>query len=234
MQRLRQSEKAQDTPAIKIWQPDIVPVDSEELRKEDNYALLEKQIELPFTTHEAIAREIATIEINISRQAIRTAFTTVPTALKAEAGDVITLRHNVPGWAAGKAFKLEGLGIKGGEVVVSGSEYSPTSYTVSDVVLGDDAPDTNLPDPMTVEPPGAPVVQESLYTTREGAGLKVKASLSWEESPDAFVDQYEIQKQQGIAVTFVGVTSDNAMEIFDIEPGTYAFYVRAVNVLVGL
>jgi hypothetical protein len=76
-------------------------------------------------------------------------------------------------------------------------------------------------------------VAETLYVTRDGAGVKARAALSWTASADAFLDQYQVEYKLSAAGawTVAGRTTDTAFALDDIAPGTYDFRVKAVNVL---
>ena len=94
-------------------------------------------------------------------------------------------------------------------------------------------PDTNLPDPFVVGAPGMPTVSESLYITKNGAGVKAKVELNWTAANDAFVNQYEIQYKEegGTKYLHGGTVSDTDVEILDIAPKKYYFRIRAINAL---
>ncbi|HYH63439.1 MAG TPA: hypothetical protein VD866_01960, partial [Urbifossiella sp.] len=95
----------------------------------------------------------------------------------------------------------------------------------------DPAPDTNLPDPLFVSPPGTPVVTEELYVTADGSAAKSKAVVTWPASPDAFVRDYQVEYKLTAATeyTTAGRTFATTLEVLDMAPGTYDFRVKAYN-----
>ena len=213
------------------WQPDIATIDSTALRTLDNGLMLEREISLPFTSDEATAKQIATINLNQSRQQILTEFTATVAGIRCEVGDVVTVTHSTPGWAS-KKFRVLRMALQNNdEVRITALEYDETVYDFGTIAVTDASPNTNLPNPYSVETPTNLSVSESLYVTRDGAGVKAKASLQWEMVDDAFVSLYQIEYRitNGSSWIPVGTTYTSEFDVLDINPGTYSFRVRAVN-----
>jgi hypothetical protein len=153
------------------WQPDIAVVDSSANRTADNGLLLEKTIDLPFTSDIDRAKMIATINLNQSRQSITCEFTSTIEGLRCEVGDVVYINHTTPGWTyfcsdlqytdketcelngetwdnTGKLFRIMRLTLQNNdEVRVLALEYDATAYDFGTIAVSDAAPNTNLPDP---------------------------------------------------------------------------------------
>jgi len=213
------------------WQPDIATIDSAGLRSLDNGLLLEREISLPFTSDEATAKQIATINLNQSRQQILTEFTATVAGIRCEVGDVITITHSTPGWSA-KKFRVLRMALQNNdEVRVTALEYDETVYDFGSIPVSDATPNTNLPNMLSVAAPSAPSVIESLYVTKSGAGVKAKVDLAWAAARDIFVRDYQVQYRLQSEASFrvAGVTTDTRFEIFDITPGRYDFRVKAIN-----
>jgi hypothetical protein len=219
------------------WQPDVTAVESTALRTIDNGLLLEREIELPFTSSEPRAKAIATMNLNQSRQQVSCEFTATIEGMRCEVGDVVYISHKTPGWdtlnsGAGKKFRIIEIAMQStDEVRVKALEYDETVYDFGTIPASDPTPNTNLPDPFTVALPGLPAVSEEIYVTREGAGVKAKAILTWTAAPDIFVRQYEVQYKLTSASTYTsaGTTSGTTFDVLDIAPGTYDFRVKAIN-----
>ena len=219
------------------WQPDVTAVESTALRTIDNGLLLEREIELPFTASEPRAKAIATMNLNQSRQQVSCEFTATIEGMRCEVGDVVYISHKTPGWdtlnsGAGKKFRIIEIAMQStDEVRVKALEYDETVYDFGTIPASDPTPNTNLPDPFTVALPGLPAVSEEIYVTREGAGVKAKAILTWTAAPDIFVRQYEVQYKLTSASTYTsaGTTSGTTFDVLDIAPGTYDFRVKAIN-----
>lgn len=215
------------------WQPDLAVVESTALRTADNGLLLEREIELPFTADIYRARQIAEQELKQSRQSITVSFRATIEALRCEVGDVVTITHTTPGWTA-KSFRVLALRLlPEEEVEVTAREYDASVYTLNSLEQADAEPDTTLPDPLAVAAPGVPTAVESLYQTRDGAGVRSLATVTWEAAPDAFVREYELAWKLAAVATWrtAGRSPDTSFELLDPAPGLYDLRVRAFNAL---
>ena len=219
------------------WQPDIAVIDSSTLRTQDNGLLLEKTIDLPFTNDIDRAKMITTINLNQSRQQITCEFTATIEGLRAEVGDVVYVKHATPGWDTlnsnqGKLFRVIGIKLKNtDEVSVSCLEYDATAYDFGTISASDSAPNTNLPDMTTAVAPTGLAIAESLYTTTNGSGVKVKGTVSWTASADVFVKEYIVEYKLNADSTWIFETTTRrtTADILDLAPGDYDVRVKAVN-----
>ncbi|WP_457831936.1 hypothetical protein, partial [Staphylococcus aureus] len=68
-------------------------------------------------------------------------------------------------------------------------ETDPSIYNPSSSILVVPAASahTSFPNAINVLPPSNLAVGEQLYTSRDGGGVKNRAILTWNASPDAFV-----------------------------------------------
>ena len=101
----------------------------------------------------------------------------------------VTFTNTALGWNS-KVFRIKKFSTTGiGAITLLLQEESSASYdwNSGQATTLDPAPDTDLPDPFTVQPPGAITVTEELYVTRDGAGVKTQANLSWVASNDIFL-----------------------------------------------
>ncbi len=221
----------------RAWQPDIATIDSTTLRTQDNGLLLEREITLPFTSDEATAKQIATINLNQSRQQVLTEFTATIAGLRCEVGDVVSITHSTPGWSA-KKFRILRMALQNNdEVRVTALEYDETVYDFGTIATSDATPNTNLPSLTSVVAPSNLSCAESLYFN--APTLHNRVTLNWEASEDAFVYKYEVQSQvynaTGTATagpwTDRGETLSSTFNIDDLDVGFYAFRVRAVNTM---
>jgi hypothetical protein len=131
-------------------------------------------------------------------------------------------------------------------------ETSPLAYDwdASEAAVYAAAPRTSLPSAFGIEPPGSPEITEALYVTRDGAGVKALARISWQVSPSPYVADYLVQAQYlGAAAggaeggdpdsdpdwvpdwVDVGRSEGSSLEIRDITPGTWTVRVKARSVL---
>lgn len=225
------------------WQPsDFPPITNATYLSEDNSERVWRDIELPFTTSMATAQRLAKIQLEKARQQITVSLPCKLTAYRVKAGDTVSLTNTRMGWSA-KAFDViesrltidtaDGAPALGVDLILRETASTVYDWSSSEETIVDAAPDTDLPDPFTVQPPGALTVTEELYVTRSGDGVKTKANLSWLASIDAFAARYEVQYKLTSATdyTVAGETAALAFEVFDLTPGSYTFRVRAINQL---
>lgn len=224
------------------WQPSDFPaVESDTYMAEDNGERVYKDINLPWTISASMAQRLAKIELLRARQQITTVWPCKLSAYRVQTGDVVNLSYARLGWHE-KPFEVVGTTLTPEEddqdnvylgVDLSLRETAPNVYdwSASEEQPFDAAPDTNLPNPFTVLPPGAPEVTESLYETRDSAGVKAKATLTWVASADAFVREYQPEYKLVSASdwTVLSRTPGTTADILDIAPGIYDFRVKAIN-----
>ena len=219
------------------WQPDIAVVDSSALRTNDNGLLLEKTIDLPFTSDIDRAKMITTINLNQSRQQIVCEFTATIEGLRCEVGDVVYIKHPTPAWHTlnsnqGKLFRVMRITLQNNdEVRIIGMEYDATAYDFGTISASDAAPNTNLPDLLTVITPTTLTTTESLYDTIGSAGVKVRVEIDWTASADVFVREYDVEYKKSADSTWIFLTTTRATtaRLDDVDPTIFDFRVRAVN-----
>jgi len=215
----------------KAWQEDIAPVESTELRALDNGLVLETEISLPFTADAGTAKQIATIELNQSRQQTACRFTAFISGMRCEVGNVVTITHGTPGWSA-KKFRILGIALKNNdEVIVTAREYAETVYDFGTILAYDSAPNTNLPSLTSIAPPFNIEAVEEFYNT--GKELQHRVILTWEPPPDAFVASYEVEYKLSSAETWFHVANIRtpSVTIPQLAPGMYDFRVRSINTI---
>jgi hypothetical protein len=218
------------------WQPDIAVVESTALRTLDNGLLLERTLDLPFTTDIDRAKMISTMFINQSRQQVKVEFTATIYALRAEVGDVVFIKHKTPAWdtlnaGQGKKFRIMKMVLQNNdEVRVSVLEYDTTVYDYGVIGVSDSSPNTNLPDSTRSTPPTSLTAYEEMYVTNTSQGAQIKANLSWSSPSDAFVKKFEVEYREiGQVWEFVTTTKNNHAQIVNLKAGNYEFRVRSVN-----
>jgi uncharacterized protein (DUF2141 family) len=216
----------------RAWQPDIAIIDSTTLRTQDNGLLLEKTIDLPFTSDIDRAKMITTVNLNQSRQQISCQFTATIEGLKAEVGDVVFITHATTGWTA-KPFRVMRISLQGNdEVRVSVIEYDANAYNFGTIQVSDGAPNTNLPDTTQVGQPNGLSATEELYTTNTSQGAQVRANLSWGQPTDAFVVNYDVEYKNGTNDwEYVTSTKRLTAQVNNLSANDYYFRVRAINTM---
>ena len=230
------------------WQPtDFPAVVNATYLAEDNGEEIWKDLDYAFTISPSTAQRISKQELEAVRQQITTTWPCKLRAFRVQAGNVVNLKNTRMGWTgSGKPFEVANFSFAirtdgdvprlGVDLVLRETAAGVYDWNSGEETTVDLAPNTTLPDAFTVQPPGIPSIAESLYETTGSAGVKAKATASWAESPDMFVQQggqYQLEYKLSSASTWtvqprVKSTSD---AIFDIAPGVYDFRVKAINSL---
>ena len=219
------------------WQADIAVIDSDTLRTQDNGLLLEKTIELPFTSDVDRAKMISTINLNQSRQSMLVEFNATIEGMRCEVFDLVYIKHETPAWhtlngGLGKIFRVVDITLQNdNEVRVLAMEYDATSYDFGTIAVTDAAPDTNLPNMSSVKAPTAISATESLYDTIGSGGVKARVDIEWLRAQDYFVDGYEVQwRENGTNKwTYLTTTKNTEARLDDANPVVHDFRVRAFN-----
>jgi hypothetical protein len=224
------------------WQPDDFPAYvSEVYRAEDGGEEKWRDIALPFTQSATMAQRLAKIELERARRQMSIRFAGKLSAWAVQVGDTVALTYDRWGMAAKPYEVIEArldLATSGDgpqllpELVLR--ETSPLVYDwdASEAAIYAAAPRSTLPSAFNVAPPGSPEIAESLYITRDGAGVKAAVLVSWRASDSAYVAQYQVESRVfGGTWTNHGRTDATAMEIRDIAPGLWEFRVKALTVL---
>jgi len=213
------------------WQDDFITIDSPALRELDNDLMLQREIQLPFTSDEVTARQITTINLNQSRQQLAVEFNATIKGMRAEVGDVVYITHSTPAWT-NKAFRVMEISMMGtSDVKITAVEYDATTYDFGTISTVDATPNTNLPDMTIVASPVAPLVSESIYQTLDGSAVKAKASISWTASTANFISHYVLEYKESSETDYLVVTTTQGLtaEILDIAPAIYDFRLKVVN-----
>ncbi len=214
------------------------PVRSRVAIEEDGEELLH-QIELPFTNTESEALRLASLELRRNRDSLVADLPGRLQLLDLMPGDFVTFPLQELEWED-KAFEVVQCLLDGSEEEGVGQsllirETAPESFdeTLSEEVAAAATPNTNLPDPGAVIPPRFLDVEESLYRARVGDGLKSKATLKWQASPDGYLHQYQADFRFSGETEWrtIGRTDGTMAEALDIAPGVYDFRVIAINSL---
>lgn len=212
----------------KKWSADIVEYSNAEFLAEDGEPLVQ-ELDLPFTTNAQTARELAEIACKQSRLTKKIDMLCTQAILQHLPGDVLSLTYPDFGYTA-QPFRLMGTTLQpDGNIKVSLEEYDDDVYTSGPVSSEDLGVETSFKSPREVTAPGSPMVTEELYTTING--LKIKATLTWAESPDPYVSHYVVSHQAPDSSEWVdvGTTTSPRLEIFDLQTGANQFRIKALN-----
>lgn len=218
------------------WQAtDFPQVTNALYEAQDGGERITRDVQLPYTDDVYAAQRIAKIELERHRQQITGTFPAKLKGLRIVPWRPVKIDIGLLGWEE-KLFRITKWKLaEDGGVDLDYEEYAPEIYdwNFGEATVVDPAPNTNLPNPFDVAAPRHLTVAESLYVTRDGAGVKARAELTWTPPADAFVYQYEVQVKPAADAewrTVVGVPDARAT-LDDIAPGVWDFRVRARNSL---
>ena len=221
------------------WQQDDFPAySSAAYIAEDGGETIWRDISLPYTISASMAQRLAKIEVERNRRQLTVFLDGKLKCWQAAIGDTVSLSYARWGWAS-KPFEVSkvNLGVSASDdgalltAQLALRETSPLVYqwATSEAQVYAAAPRTTLPSAFDIAQPGTPFAVESLYQTLDGAGVKVKVTLTWPASSGAFVALYQVEMLvDGVWIT-QGRTDALALEILDIASGIYQFRVKALT-----
>lgn len=197
--------------------------------------IIKKDVDLTNILDQENAQRIAKILLEKSRQSITVNLLLNMKAIQLIADQIIYLTLDSFGWNQ-KPFRVVNIaiGVEGINVALSEDSSAIYNWDKGEANLIDIAPNTELPLPNFIDPPGNPLITESLYITNLTSGVKTKATVSWAPPLDSFVDKYQIEYRPlgEPEFTLFGITKSNSVEIFDLLSGiNYEFRVKAINQL---
>ena len=168
---------------------------------------------LPFTTNNVRAQRIAKIALLQSRQQTQITIPCNLAALKFKAGDNIKVTNAKMGWTE-KVFEVTGyqLDISSDGAIIVNVDAIETAFCHFDWATSDQQDFTTggeiaLYDGFTTQPP-TNLAATSHSCSHQMGTLLPSLRLTWTDSTDVFVTQYEVQFQRGSATVDYGEISD--------------------------
>lgn len=137
----------------KYWQPGDFPAVSNSLYSAQDGEVIDRDIELPYTTDSVAAQRLAKIILERSRQGIVVEFPAKLTAFQLTAYSTVKLTLAKFGWT-NKVFRVMSwkMGADGGiDLVLNEEAAAVYDWNMGNATTVDPAPDTNLPNPFLVE-----------------------------------------------------------------------------------
>lgn len=209
----------------KMRHDDAIAVDGEEIVRD---------IDLPWCRDAVQAQRIAVMML---KRHIDSLTVTVPlryASLNICVMDVVAFTLPDFGWV-GKPFRVISYTFDPatGIITVTMQEEQPAAYAwlPSEAARLPVYPDTNIVSPFSVPAPAGLAVTEQLYATRDGAGVRAMAVLTWSPLPSPFIVGHDIQFCRAGATDWrsaPGVAGDVTRgEILDLGDGDWRFRIRA-------
>lgn len=219
---------------------DFPPITNTTYEAEDGGERIFRDIELPFTIDVHRAQRIAKIHLERARQAVSVTFPCKLTAMDVTVWDVVTLTIADMGWS-NKPFRVMSwtLDDTGGiEMVLQEESSSIYTWAYTDGTTVDSAPNTNLPDPWTVQPPTALTLSSGdneLLVGQDGT-IVSRIHATWQASTDPHLYRYDVEFKKATDLVwfpFTATTKDvTEAYIAPVNDGeTYDVRVSAVNTL---
>ncbi len=223
------------------WQStDFPQVTNDTYTANDGGTQIFKDIQLPLTNHPEAAQRIAKVILEQGRQGIMLELTLNHLALPLAVFDTVTYTDANLGWDH-KVFRIRKLTTAGvGPIQLLLQEEASANYdwNSGNATVVDPAPDTNLPDPFTVDAPtGVAYSSRSIAAT---GGVNVyNLVLTWTQNADAFVYnggkveiQYKLHSDANWRPSFfVGGDQTTADIISSAINVAYDLRIRNVNTL---
>ena len=229
---------------------DFPPVENTAYITEDNGEKVYEDLTFGMVTSGTMAQRLAKIELESARQGIFVEFIATLKAYQAEVGEWISLTFAEFGWSS-KTFEVVGSALLIQEddngvpafvvrLTLKEQESQVYDWTLSDEQSHDIYPNTDLPNPFTVQPPSGITLAsgtEHLYIRKDGTVFS-RLYVIWTAAPDTFVQSggyYEVQYHTETLgwVDYSDVPgSSTSCYILDVQDGIdYLVRVRSVNAL---
>lgn len=220
----------------KNWQSDtaVYPetdAEHQTLKTEDGGFLQEATIDLPTITNYYQALEFGEIILTRSRNTLRVDLKANYEALDLAIGDIVNVTHTITGFSS-KPFRVVGMAINPDYTCsLSLQEHQNSWYDFSEKSEADVIPDTNLPNPFSVEAPSIDHSDELISLFDGSVVSKLTVTVN---SNDQFVNEYEVQikRQSDTDYTTIGRSTNKVFERYPVIEGEiYLIRARSINSL---
>lgn len=203
--------------ADKKHQPDIIVEDNTSYRSDDNGAIIDREIGLPFTTDEYRARRIAKADLIQSRFSTVLQFESNLTALENDVADVVNVTHPTLGYTT-KKFRIIELTLSAQDTVtVTLREYDDSVYTLATPPTKVDAP--------AYTPPAAVDVTT---TTAFNEAVTQRANNFLEDFENGDVDGWTVQNSTFVT-TDDSIIGDVSALLTKTVAGTFGYAEKSLG-----
>lgn len=190
-----------------------------------------------------VAQRLARVELLRRRQELSVSFAGDLALFRLRPGTVCTLDFPRYGLDANTPFEVRNqvifLRVSGDQpslnIDIQGRQLESTTFdlNVDEETFLAEASIPGINSPFEVAGPSNVTVNEELFQTRLGAGVRARVILTWDQSESLFVTRYEIFLRRTGTETFFPQgevpATDLNFEINDLEPAAYDFLVVSVN-----
>ena len=217
------------------FQSDTVVYDTNHssLLAEDNNLLQEGRLSLPTITNIHQAKEMGRVALLRSRNSLSVSLRANYQALNLIVGDIVSVTEEVTGMST-KKFRIMNMAINDDYTVDLGLvEYQDSFYTFEAQSAPATIPDTNLPNPFTVQPPASITLTDELIEYSEGIVI-TRLNIVIGASTDNFVQYYVVEARKSTETNFkiIGQGTELNYEMLNVvDDITYDVRCRAINTL---
>lgn len=213
---------------------DFPPVENSLYESQDGGEQISKEIELPFTSDAVAAQRIAKIILEKSRQSIIVELPCNMLALPVAVMEPVRLSLTSMGWVDKVFLPTSWTLSDDGGIDLTLMEEAAASYdwAAGEATTIDPAPDTNLPNPFALEPPGL-ILSDDLVLQ---SGRVLNRLLATLVTPsDALARGFEVQWREVGATDWTPVAaSAGVVQILGVRDGvSYEVRARTVNAMGG-
>ena len=219
----------------KNFQSDTVVYDTNHstLSTEDNNLLQEGRLALPTITNIHQAQEMGRVALLRSRNSLSVSLKANYQALNLIVGDIVSVTEEVTGMST-KKFRIMNMAINDDYTVDLGLvEYQDSFYTFETQSAPATIPDTNLPDPFTVQAPASITLSDELIEYSEGIVI-TRLNIVIGASTDNFVQYYVVEAKKSTETDFkiIGQGTELNYEMLNVvDDITYEVRAKAINTL---
>ena len=215
------------------WQATEFPAYSEgPLITEDGEEIW-KDAEFPCTIDKVRAQRLAKLALRRARESLIIRAPVKYAGVRYAPWQMLAVTLEDFGWNA-KPFRVQSWSFDPGNGIVTLTlrEESAASYawTFDDLGTEGTLPNTDLVDPFNIPAPAGLALTEELYATRDGAGVRTRAILTWAPPGFPFTRGYEVQyRATGTDAWQLGAQTlgETRAAIEDLAEGPYEWRVRA-------
>lgn len=216
---------------------DIPPLTDTTAVAQDNGETIWVDLELPYTSSNAVAQRLAWIALARARQQITVEVQTTLAGLQVRAGDTVALSNTRFGWIE-KPFEVVGwrfavyddaAGAPALGVDLTLRETASTVFSGVATLPIDASPDTTLPSPWEIDPVTGLLLEsgtEHLLIQADGT-ITNRVLVTWTAPEGA--THYQIEYATGDIRTSINSTVPSAYVDPAVEGALYAIRVRALN-----
>jgi hypothetical protein len=221
----------------RAWQASEFPVMIDQNGVAEDGEQIVRDLDLPWITDFYRAIRLAVQMLKRHRDSISVRVPLRYASFNLTVWDTVAFTLPDFGWTA-KPFRIVAWTFDPatGIINVTLQEEQPSAYAFTYTEAGrlPVFPSTTLTSPFSLPAPAGLAVAEELYATRDGAGVRNKAIVTWSPVPSPFVSFYDVQFRtlaaNSVWRTGASVPGDTfTAEVLDLPAGDIEFRVRARN-----